>query len=342
MADRSREGRSSRGTTRASGRVVGLVLLLAVSSLVLGVPAGAAQPDPPVGCDPAYYDREVGMFMALPGVSQRCAAYGAAPEVEARWEVSFFSLETGQVLGEPVSGTLLPGGQGFPQGQFEFVVPDDLLWYEGIVLQGPDDAPSYRAEFSGTTDWVSDGEMSCQPAGRSGPDGTYFPRGPEPVARGGTLECIVWGLLDTHGYTWQVVFETEGKERLAEIDGRNGIRGGWSERGPVGRGMGEMESIFSVTVPNDDRIVSYLAVAEQPRFEARFEGTVVAAAAQPEPEPRPEPSEPSPVVVQQPTRIDTGGGGTAPSGPDATALAAFLGVGLGVSLLLRRARRTVP
>jgi hypothetical protein len=335
MADRSREGRSSRGTTRASGRVVGLVLLLAVSSLVLGVPAGAVQPDPPVGCDPAYYDREVGMFMALPGVSQRCAAYGAAPEVEARWEVSFFSLETGQVLGEPVSGTLLPGGQGFPQSQFEFVVPDDLLWYEGIVLQGPDDAPSYKAEFSGTTDWVSEGEMSCQPAGRSGPDGTYFPGGPDPVARGGTLECIVWGLLGSEGFDWQIVFEAEGKERLETVGG-TATRTWWSERGPVGRGEGELEGTFTLTVPTDARIVSYLAVAEQDRFEARFEGTVVA------PKPRPEPSEPSPVVVQQPTRIDTGGGGTAPSGPDATSLAAFLGVGLGVFLLLRRARRTVP
>jgi hypothetical protein len=313
-------------TIRAS-RVARLVLLLALFSLALAIPSAAYEHQ--VSCQ-GYYERDVTRHLVSPGDIEPCWVHGLNAELEARWKVVFFSLETGEPLGEPASGTLAPRTP-----QFEFRVPDDQVWFEGIVLQGLDDAPSYEARFFGTTDWVAEGLVVCGPPKEESEISGELRVQLEPVVRGGTLRCVVAGLLKP-GYDWRVVFTGEGMEDLAEAGGSGDGGFCYSFCGAVGSGQGEYEGSFTITVPRDERIVTFVAVAEQPRFVASYEGTVIA----PAPQPAPQPSQSSPVVVVQPTRVDTGAGGSAPTGADPAIMLGLLGVALGLGALRWRARTT--
>jgi hypothetical protein len=325
-----------------------LGVFFALAGMMLAAtPVLAEAAEPEVECDADFFVDEFGdvVYFLTPGEELACTVVGLEPDVEAEFEVLFFD-GLDEESEEPVStvGPDVVSVDAEGIAAFTVAVPSDPLVLDmvGVVSQG-----ELELFFFGTTDWVFEGLMMCEP---------------DPVDIGGVVECVVEDMTPGE-FDWFAVFFDEGEVELDELE-------------DIGTADAEGGGTFSFEVPTDEAIVGYVAVAVQEDFYAEFVGEVVVPddgepipeptpeptpepkpeptpeptpepspepAPEPSPEPKPEPapeaepSEPTPVVVQQPTRVETGGGGTARTG----GLLALLVTGLAVAGAASAPRRAV-
>jgi hypothetical protein len=292
-----------------------LVVVLGLAAVALPATAQEAQLEVDCG-EEAFLDHDDDLvYFLTPGEERECTVTGLAPDSEdpATWGYEFYAMEAED--DDPVAeDDELPldvdeGGTA----TFVIPVPDDppALWMIAWVTQG--DA---EVVFYGSTVWQ--GILECEP---------------DPVTEGETVTCTAEELLEDEEFGWWVVLFDEEDDEFDELTGE-------------GTADGEGFGVFTFEIPAGEGIVAYEVMAEQELYVAWFDGEVDAAAVEPppptpSPSPTPTtPSTPTPTVkptaapVTQPTRVDTGAGGTATTDGGSLLLGALtLG---GLALLARR------
>jgi hypothetical protein len=273
-----------------------LLALLAVFALVvIAAPVAWAEHDDGaahvVECEGEI--DEDGDLVVRPGDEVVCVAYGldpaeAAPDVQWYVDIWGWTWEDEEFEAEDWDGEDDRRAEEDGTMEFSFTAPEEIYFgvFSGEVFQGDE----YDEEFFGFV-IAPEGEMVCEP---------------DPVRQGGTVTCSAFGMNPGDDFRWQVWFFSEDEEFFedetedfgADIEGE-------------GTADEEGTGTFSFEVPTDRDIDEYFAAAwHEPDYLAFFEGTVLPAE---EEEEHAEPTaEPTP--VQPPSRVETGGGGTAPSG----------------------------
>jgi hypothetical protein len=253
----------------------------------------------------ADYDVELNgriSYHLPPGGVLECAVTGLMVDVEASWGAELFDEMDDEMEPFDEQGGPLVAVDGTASFTIEIpAVPGIPLGMSGRVRQGVK-----WVFFGGSTSWYYEREMTCTP---------------DPVPEGGTVECVAEDMEPDREFDWEVVFFTSVQPNPREY----------------GAGTADADGvvIFSFVVPAGSQEDGYWAWLEQGWLTAGYRGKVGPASsvtsARPEPPAKnPQPTaqvEPQPVTVQQPTRVDTGAGGTAPAGIPPLLLVGALVVG---------------
>jgi hypothetical protein len=303
------EGGKTMHTINALRRPRMVVALTAAMGLALvATPAAADQHEAEpleVDCGEDYFidqDEDVVYFLT-PGEDLECTVTGLMTDAEATWGAELFDEESEDEEPFDEQGAALTVAED-GTASFAIEIPDEppFIWMNAWVEQGDD-----AVDFYGTTEWYWEGEMTCTP---------------DPVTEGGTVECVAEDMEPDEEFLWWVVFFDD------EDDGTE----------LEGDGVADADGVvrFSFEVPAGEGYVGYEAEVDQEFHSAWFEGEIEPATTTPPPPPKPQPPA-QPVTVQQPTRVDTGAGGTAPAGIPPLFLVGGLALaGLAGGIALRR------
>jgi hypothetical protein len=285
--------------------VVALTAAMGLALVVTPAAADEHEAEPlEVDCDADSYldeDDDV-VYLLTPGEALECTVTGLMTDPEATWGAELFDEMSDDEEPFDEQGGPLVAVDG--TASFSIDVPEEppFIWMNAWVEQGDD-----AVDFFGETDWYWEREMTCTP---------------DPVTEGGTVECVAEDMEPGEEFFWWVIFFDE------EDDGTD----------LEGEGVADAEGVvrFSFEVPAGEGYVGYEAEVDQEVHFAWFEGTIEAATTSPPPPPKPQPPT-QPVTVQQPTRVDTGAGGTAPAGIPPLLLVGGLALaGLAGGIALRR------
>jgi hypothetical protein len=287
-----------------------VALTAAMGLALVATPAAADQHETEpleVDCGEDFFideDDDVVYFLT-PGEDLECTVTGLMTDTEASWGADLFDDESDDEEPFDEQGAALEIGED-GTASFSIEIPEEppFIWMNAWVEQGDD-----AVDFYGTTEWYWEGEMTCTP---------------DPVTEGGTVECVAEDMEPDEEFSWWVIFDDE--DEGSEIEGD---------------GVADADGVvtYSFEVPAGEGFVGYWTVVGQELHFAEFEGTIEPAATAP-PAPKPQPTAqptPQPVTVQQPTRVDTGAGGTAPAGIPPLLLVGGLALaGLAGGIALRR------
>jgi hypothetical protein len=294
-----------------------LVVVLGIAAVALPATAQEAQLEVDCGEETFLDDDEDLVYLLIAGEERECTVTGLDPDSEdpATWGYVFFDMEAedDDLVAEDDELPLAVDDDG--TATFVIPVPEEppALWMFAWVAQGDAEVVIY-----GSTVWQ--GIIECEP---------------DPVTEGETVTCTAEELLEDEEFGWWVVLFDDEYDEIDELTG---------EGTADGDGLG----VFTFEVPAGEGIVAYAAVAEQELYVAWFDGEVDAAEVEPPPPtptPSPTPTTPSTPApptatptarpVTQPTRVETGAGGTAPM-DGSSLLVGALTLG-GLALLARRA-----
>jgi hypothetical protein len=261
-----------------------MALTAAMGLALVATPAAADQHEAEpleVDCGEDFYvdeDDDVVYFLT-PGEALDCTVTGLMVDVEASWGAELFDEESDDEEPFDEQGGPLVAVDGTASFSIEIPEEPPFIWMNAWVEQGDD-----GVDFFGETDWYWEGEMTCTP---------------DPVTEGGTVECVAEDMEPDEEFAWWVGFFDEDGEGT-ELEGD---------------GVADADGVvrFSFAVPAGEGYVGYEAEVEQEVHFAWYEGGIEPATTTPPPPPKPQPPT-QPVTVQQPTRVDTGAGGTAPAG----------------------------
>jgi hypothetical protein len=314
--------------TGAIARATALAVALALAAT--GAVSAAEDPAPGedgppaagvVTCDAPQADdgTEDGPYLVDLGAHLTCTASGLDPAAEATWLVEVFgttrrevgfTLYPGELPSEPTF-TLGPDGPVTPEDDgrltFSFALPEEVVLAEfvGTVRQGDPGAPTYTASFRGLLvgftvsylDCVGDGLVELQ------------------VVRRTELACLIE--FPPGAFTWEVheLSEEQSHEGLS----RPGTGGGPLGSSPVVTGTGTVDgggrAWFAFTPPLEGDVDTLFIIASQEDAIATEGYRVALTPERPAGGTAPQPAAGDPVTVVRPSRVDAGGGGTAPRAP---------------------------
>jgi hypothetical protein len=307
--------------------------LTVVAGLTLvAAPVGAAQHELTVECDAeSFIDMDDDLVYLLePGVPLDCEVTGLAAGVDAAWGAELY--DAGADDDDPVDeqGGALDVQEG--RATFSIDIPDEPpVWMYAWVAQGEDEVVFYGVSDA----WWFEDTVECTP---------------DPVDEGGTVECVAEEMEPGEDFSWYVEFYDGRGRAVDDLEG---------DSTADGEGVGT----FSFEVPAEESIARYEGLVDQEEYLAWFEGTVVSAEPPPPPPgpagppgppgppgptgaagppgPAGPPAAPAPVAVRQPTRVDAGAGGTAPSGTNLPLLL-FVSLAAAAAGLAAHRGRTEP
>jgi hypothetical protein len=303
---------------------IALIALLALWSAL--TPAAVAEDEDETGvvCESELIveksdDDEEETYWFRPGDEVECVAFGVDPEEDVSWHVHL-SWEVWEAPDDLEELTLGEEGLAAEEDgtlKFSFGIPEGIYygWFEGVVLQGDAEDPTYEERFSGViSDLIIAGPMVCSP---------------DPVPQGEEVTCVVEEmaageefLFDVRFFTFRGLFEEffDRNEFVEEFDDEELV-----VPDIEGAGVADADGVgtFSFVVPTDRQVDGYFAEAWQDESFAEYIGEVVPAEDEevvpaeddevvPAEDEEDEPAAPKP--VERPRRVDTGAGGTAPIG----------------------------
>jgi hypothetical protein len=207
--------------------------------------AAAVDQELRVACDAEYFDHEDGVnvvYQLESGSLLECRVTGLAADVDATWFAQLFDDDIADT-DEPAHAQdgVLTVANG--AASFATQVPDEppLMWLVTEVSQGDRNAYVHGQTHSY---WVA--PMTCLP---------------DPATEGDTVECRAEGMQPDEQFYWDVMFDGDGGETVAWLDGSDTTDGSGG-------------AVFEFEVPPGRAIVRYGADASQQYDNAGFDGTI--------------------------------------------------------------------